>query len=64
MRRNYHQYKVGDKILANRKENSKHELDFMGTLLITEINENFMVLFQKVIINDAANICRIKPFFD
>ena len=26
MRRNYHQYKVGDKILVKRKKNSKHEL--------------------------------------
>ena len=26
MRRNNHQYKVGDKILAKRKKNSKHEL--------------------------------------
>ena len=26
MRRHNHQYKVGDKILVNRKKNSKHEL--------------------------------------
>ena len=26
MRRNNHQYKVGDKILVKRKKNSKHEL--------------------------------------
>ena len=26
MRRNYHQYKIGDKILVKRKKNSKHEL--------------------------------------
>ena len=30
MRRNNHKYKVGDKILIKRKQNSKHELEFMG----------------------------------
>ena len=34
------QYKVGDKILVNRKKKSKHELEFMGTFLITKINDN------------------------
>ena len=29
MRRNNHQYKIGDKILVKRKKNSKHELEFM-----------------------------------
>ena len=64
MRRNNHQYKVGDKILVKSKKNSKHELEFMGPFTITQINDNGTVLFQKVIINDATNIRRIKPFFD
>ena len=61
---NNHQYKVGDKILVKRKKNSKDELEFMFPFLITQINDNGTVCFQKVIINDATNICRIKPFFD
>ena len=60
MRRNTHQYKVGDKILVKRKKNSKHELEFMGLLPITKINDNGTVCFQKGIINDATNIRRIK----
>ena len=64
MRRNNHQYNIGDKILVKRKKNSKHELEFMGTLLNTQINDNGTVCFQKGIINDATNICRIKPFFN
>ena len=64
MHRNNHQYKVGDNILVKRKENSMQELEFIVLLLIIQINDNVMVLFQKVIINDAANIRRIKPFLD
>ena len=64
MRQNDHQYKVGDKILVKRKKNSKHELEFMGPFPITQINDNGTVCLQKGIINDATNICRIKPFFD
>ena len=64
MRRNNDQYKVGDKILVKRKKNSKHELEFMGTFPITQINDNGTVCFQKGIINDATNIHIIKPFFD
>ena len=64
MRRNNHQYKVGDKILVKCKENSNHELEFMGPFLITKINDNGTVRLQKGIINDVTNICRIKPFFD
>ena len=64
MRRNNHQYKVGDKILVKRKKNFKHELEFMGPFPITQINDNGTVCFQKGIINDATNIRRIKPFFD
>ena len=51
MRRNNHQYKVGDKILVNRKKKSKHELEFMVPFPITQINDNGMVHFQKVIFN-------------
>ena len=36
----------------------------MGPFLITQINDNGTVRFQKGIINDATNICRIKQFFD
>ena len=64
MRGNNHQYKVGDKILVKSKKNSKHELEFMCPFTITQINDNGTVRFQKGIINDAVNICRIKPFFD
>ena len=64
MRRNNHQYKIGDKILVKRKKNYKHELEFMSPFPITQINENGTVRFQKEIINDAVNIRRIKPFFD
>ena len=64
MRRNNHQYKVGDKILFKRKKSFKHELKFMSPLPIIQINDNHMVSFQRLIINDATNICRIKPFFD
>ena len=64
MRRNNHQYKVGDKILVKRKKNSKQKLEFMVPFPITQINDNGTVRFQKGIINDATNIHRIKPFFD
>ena len=64
MQRNNHQYKVGDKILVKRKKNSKHKLEFMGPFPITQINDNGTVRFQKGIINDATNICRIKLFFE
>ena len=64
MGRNNHQYKVSEKILVKRKKNSKNELEFMGPFPITQINDNGTVGFQKVIINDATNLRRIKPFFD
>ena len=64
MWRNNHQYKVGDKILVKRKKNYKYELEFMGPLPITQINYYGLVRFQMGIINDATNICRIKPLFD
>ena len=63
MRRNNHQYKVGDKILVKRKKKSKQKLEFMGPFPITKINDNGTVRFQKGTINDATNIRRIKPFF-
>ena len=62
MRRNNHQYKVGEKILVKQKKHSKHELEFMGPFPITKIYDNGTVHFQKGIINDAVNIRRIKPF--
>ena len=64
MCRNNHQYKVGNKILFNHKKNYSHELEFIGSFPITQINDNDMVCFQKGIINDATNIRRIKLFFD
>ena len=64
MRRNNHQYKVGDKILVKRKKNYKHELEFMVPFPITQMDDNATLRFQNEIINDATNICRIKPFFD
>ena len=64
MHRNNHQYKVGDKILVKRMKNSKHELELMGPFPITQINDNGKVCLQKLIINDATNILRIKTFFD
>ena len=64
MLRNYHQYKVGDKILVKPKIESKHKLEFMGTFPITQINDNDTVLFHKGIINDSTNSCRIKSFLD
>ena len=47
MRRNNHQYKVGDKILVKRNKNSNHKLEFMGPFLITQVNDNITVLYQK-----------------
>ena len=63
MRNNNHQYKVGDIILVKCKKNSNHELEFMGTFLITQINDNGTVRLQKGITNDATKICIIKPSF-
>ena len=63
MRRNNHQYKIGDKILVKHRKNSKHELEFMGLFPITQINDNGTVHFQKGIINYATNIRRIKLLF-
>ena len=64
MLRNNHQYKVGDKILVKRKKNSKHELEWMVHFPITHMNKYGTFRFQKVIINDATNIRKIKPLFD
>ena len=60
---NNHQNKLGDKIIFRRKKNSNNELEFMGSFLVTQINYYSTVRFQKLIINDATNIRRIKPFF-
>ena len=57
MCQNNHQYKVGDKILVKHKKNYKHELEFMGLFLITQINDNDTVRLQKGVINDVTNIC-------
>ena len=61
---NNHQYNVSENILVKRKIKSKHELEFMGSFPITQINDNGTFRLQKGIINDAINICRIKLFFD
>ena len=45
MRPNNHQYKVGEKILVNRKKNSNHELEFMGPFPFTQKNDNVTVSF-------------------
>ena len=47
MGRNNHQYKVDDKILVKHFKNTMHELEFMGPFLITQINYNGTVCFQK-----------------
>ena len=47
MRRNIHQYIVGDKILVKRKKKSKHKLEFMGPFPITQINYNGTVSLPK-----------------
>ena len=60
----YNQYKVGDIIIVKRKKNSKKKLELMVPFTIKQINDYGTVCFQKVIINDATNIRRIKPFFD
>ena len=62
--RNKHQYKVGDKILVKHKKNYNHELEFLGPLPITKIDDNGTVCFQKGIINNATNILRTKPIFN
>ena len=45
-------------------KNSTQELEFMGTFPIKQINDNGTVHFEKGIVNNATNICRIKKFFD
>ena len=59
-----HQYSLGDKILIKARKHSKHELEFEGPYEITQVNDNGTVRFQKGIINDVTNICRIKPFHE
>ena len=52
------------RIKVKLKKNFKHSLELMGPFLITQINDNGTVLFQKLFINDATNIRRLKPFFN
>ena len=59
MRHNNHQYRFGEKNLVKCKKNSKRELESMGPFLITQINDNGMVHFQKGIINNTTNIRRL-----
>ena len=47
MHHNNHQYKVGEKILVKRKKNSNKYLECMGLFLITQINDNGTIHFQK-----------------
>ena len=62
MRRNNHQYKVGDKVIVKRKKKSNQEFKSMCLLPITQIIDNGTVRFQKRTINDNTNVSRIKPF--
>jgi hypothetical protein len=60
--RRAHNCSLGDKTLVNARKNSKHKLEHTGPYGITQANDNGTVCFQKGIVNDAANIHRIKPF--
>ena len=60
--RRVHHYSIGDKILVKARKRSKHELEYYGPYVITQVNDNGTVRFQKGIVNDAVNIRRIKPF--
>ena len=64
MHQNNQQNKLVDKIVVKHKKHSKQNLEFIGPLPVTQINDNGTVSFQKGIINDATNIRKIKPFFD
>jgi transposase InsO family protein len=63
-RRNSHKYRAGDRVLLKRKKQSKHEHEYEGPYILTQINDNGTVRFQKGIVNDVVNIRRIKPFFE
>ena len=58
-----HQYKVGDQVLIKARKNTKHDQEYKGPYPLTKVNRNGTVKFQKGIINDVVNICRIKPYF-
>jgi hypothetical protein len=62
--RRVHNHSVGDKTLVKARNNSKHKLEYDGPCEITQVNDNGTVRFQKGIVNDVANICRIKPFHE
>ena len=64
MRRNNHQYKVNDIIISKCKKKSNNELEFIGPLPITQINDNGTVSFQKGIINDSTNTRKMQLLFD
>ena len=58
-----HQYKVGDQVLIRARKESKHDEEYEGPYLLTKVNNNGTVKFQKGRVNDVINIRRIKPFF-
>ena len=58
-----HQYRVGHQVLIKARKNSKHELEYEGPYVITQVNDNGTIRFQKGIVNDVVNIRRIKPFY-
>ena len=62
--RRVHNYSPGDKVLVKARKNSKHELEYDGPYVITQINDNGTVRFQNGIVNDVINIRRIKPFHE
>jgi hypothetical protein len=50
--------------IKSQKAFQTHELEYEGPYAITQVNDNGTIQFQKGIINDVVNICRIKPFYD
>ena len=57
-----HQYSVGGQVLLKTRKSSKHELEYEVPYVITQVNDNGTIRFQKGIVNDVVNIRRIKPF--
>ena len=62
--RRVHNYVIDNTILIRRKKKSKHEKEYEGPYTITQVNDNGTVRFQKEIVNNVTNICRIKPFHE
>jgi hypothetical protein len=62
--RRAHSCSLRDKTLVKARKNSKHELEHAGPYKITQACDDGMVPFQKGIVNDAANIRRVKPFHE